>query len=167
MQRKSQHIGKHICILERILELEARRDARQAWVCCEAPLLLRRTQCLDLLHKRLACDRLFVRTLKVDALVVQRLVKVARVNLAPYLVPLALRTLPLLVLLLQARQHDRHRHARVVVQRRNHLETVVAAVHLLDNALVDALALPAQARLEAERRALLRIHHGNARRNRL
>ena len=119
------------------------------------------------MDERLGRDGLLVSALEVDALVVERLVKVARVDFAPHLVPLALSTLPLLVLLLEARQHDRHSDARVVVQRGNHLEAMLPAIHLFHDALVNALALAAQSRLETERRALLRIHRRDTRGDRL
>ena len=164
---EAQDIGTHARVVHHERQLRPRRQARQTRIHRQPALLLRRDERLDLMDERLGRDGLLVSALEVDALVVERLVKVARVDFAPHLVPLALRPLPLLVLLLEARQHDRHSDARVVVQRSNHLEAVLPAIHLFHDALVNALALAAQSRLETERRALLRIHRRDPRGDRL
>lgn len=53
------------------------------------------------------------------------------------------------------------------MQRLNDLPTLLLAIHLLDDALVDALALVPKSGLEAERRAFVGLHDGDAGRDRL
>ena len=162
---QAQDIGQDMRIVHHKRQLVSWRKARETRIQRKPSLLLCSDQRLDLVDECLGRDGLLVGALKVDALVVQCLVKVARIDFAPHLVPLALRTFPFLVLLLQPRQHDRHSDARVVVERSDHLESVLPSVHLLDDALVYALALPAEPRLESERCSLVCIHHGDPRGN--
>lgn len=92
---------------------------------------------------------------------IQAAVEVLGVYLPPDPVPLSEGTAPLLILLLQPRQHDGYADAGVLVQSVDHFSAKLFTVDLLDDSLVDALALIAQAGFQAERHPLLRIHGGN------
>ena len=110
---------------------------------------------LDLRRKRLLRDRLLVCGLERHRLVVERLAVVARVDLASDFVPLALRTLPFFVLLLQAAE-DYGNHCRGhLLHRIPYLVPEVPSVDFLENALVDRFADATEVGLEFERRTLL------------
>jgi len=113
---------------------------------------------LDLRNERLGAERFLVRHLKRDALMVQRTRVVRRVYRAPDLVPLALRALPLGLLLLQPREDDGQRQRGRVLHRLQDLEPRLSPVDLFDDALVNGLARPAKVRLEAKDCAFLGGH---------
>ena len=69
----------------------------------------------DLHNERLGRGRLLVILLKVDARVVEGLVKVVCINLAPRVRPLTLCAPPFLVLLLQLSKNNRHGNGRHVL----------------------------------------------------
>jgi len=113
---------------------------------------------LDLRNERLGGERFLVRHLKRDALMVQRARVVRRVYRAPDLVPLALRALPLGLLLLQPREDDGKRQRGRILHRLQDLEPCLSPVDLFDDALVNGLARPAKVRLKAKDCAFLGRH---------
>ena len=153
-------------------------------------LILLAAERLDLGNERLGVEKALVVGLDRKGLVVERLEEVLGVlfcwsrrqygedvhdtpkkgretdRLAPDAVPLAVRALPLFVLLLQPREHDRDGDARVLVQRLDDFESLLLAIYLLDHALVDTLALVSEPRFQAERSALVRLHERDAGRDR-
>ena len=101
----------------RVHLLETKRAACACRSCTCATLLacllsslLHRTHALDLREEHPSCDRFLVILFKVDARVVEGLVKLACIHLAPSVRPLALCAPPFILLLLQVCEHDRHRN---------------------------------------------------------
>jgi hypothetical protein len=85
-----------------------------------------RVALLDLGEEDLWREVLLLALLERERLVVERLVIVLLVHLAPDLVPLAARAAPLLVLLLEALEDDRHRDDRVRVEAVDDIRSLVS-----------------------------------------
>jgi hypothetical protein len=121
-------------------------------------LLLLSAEDLDLADQGLGSHELLIEHLASDTLVIEALVVVLGVDLSPNPVPFSQSPFPLLVLVLESGENDGHSDAWVFVERSDHLATLFATVDLLDNRLIHALCLPAEARLETEVCFLLEVH---------
>jgi len=152
-------VAEHVRVLNLELELVLRACARIERVHKRgAARHLRLHYRLDLRDERLGRERLLVRHLKRNALMVQRARVVRGVYRAPDFVPLALRALPLDFLLLQPREHDGQSKRGSVLHRLQDLEPGLPPVDLFDDALVHRLARAAKVRFEAKHGALFRTH---------
>lgn len=112
---------------------------------------------LDLVEQALGTQRLDVRLLEVDALVVQTLQVILLVLLPPYLVEALLRLPPLLLLGLEASQDDGHRHRRVPLQALDDVGRLVA-VYPPDGPLVEGGRVAAQAVVQLVLGRLVGVH---------
>ena len=118
---------------------------------------------LDMLHKVLSCDLFLVVLLELIPLVVKRFVKVFGVDLTPSFIPLSLYATPLLILGLQACEHDRDCDAGTILQGLNDFGTGVTSIDLLQGTVIDAPAGPTKVGFEPKRRTLFVGHLFDAR----
>ena len=165
-----EHIKDDVAVLDMHFELvrrskgcRRRRSRRERY----ALLLLFAAERVNLRKKRFGSRDLLVVVLERDSLVVETSVEVLCIDFSPYPIPLAERTVPLLVLLLETVQDDGRGHGWTLVQRIDGLVSLVAPIDLADHALVEAARLSPKPWLESELRTLLARHERDARNDRL